>query len=175
MILVRMQYSLNKDHRHHSQDYQDAQDKQQTQYPLTPQRYLPIKDFCRGHGKIPDTKATEKPDAETISSWSYDMEGHAKKMCGKILRNGELKRLNNYTKSRRHAWMTIKVKKKKMSKWENYLQSAHIVLKCLYLARIGRPDILWSVNKVALAVTKWTKSCDRRLARLISCIHHTSQ
>ena len=24
-------------------------------------------------------KATGKPDAETISSWSYDMEGHAKK------------------------------------------------------------------------------------------------
>ena len=43
------------------------------------QRYLPIKDFCRGHGKIPDTEATEKPDAETTPSWSYDMEGHAKK------------------------------------------------------------------------------------------------
>ena len=37
---------------------------------------------------------------------------------------------------------------------------SHIVLKCLYLARIGRPDILWSVNKLARAVTKWTKSCD---------------
>ena len=24
-----------------------------------------------------------------------------------------------------------------------------IVLKCLYLARIGRPDIVWSVNKLA--------------------------
>ena len=28
------------------------------------------------------------------------------------------------------------------------------VLKCLYLARIGRPDILWSVNKLARAITK---------------------
>ena len=27
---------------------------------------------------------------------------------------------------------------------------AQIVLTCLYLARIGRPDILWSVNKLAL-------------------------
>ena len=26
-----------------------------------------------------ETKTTEKLDAETISSWSYDMEGHAKK------------------------------------------------------------------------------------------------
>ena len=25
------------------------------------------------------TRASGKPDAETISSWSYDMEGHAKK------------------------------------------------------------------------------------------------
>ena len=29
--------------------------------------------------KLPETKATEKPDAETIFPWSYDMEGHAKK------------------------------------------------------------------------------------------------
>ena len=48
-----------------------------------------------------------------------------------------------------------------------------IVLKCLYLARIGRLDILWSVNKFARSITKWTKACDKRLARLISYIHHT--
>ena len=47
------------------------------------------------------------------------------------------------------------------------------VLKCLFLARIGRPDILWSVNKRARPVTKWTKACDERLARLTSYIHHT--
>ena len=47
------------------------------------------------------------------------------------------------------------------------------VLKCLFLTRIGRLDILWSVNKLARAVTKWTTACDKRLARLISYIHHT--
>ena len=52
---------------------------------------------------------------------------------------------------------------------------SQIVLKCLYLARVGRPDILWSVNKFARVVTKWTKSCDKRLALLISYIHHTSE
>ena len=52
---------------------------------------------------------------------------------------------------------------------------SHVVLKCLYLARIGRPDILWSVNKLARAVTKWTKYCDKRLAHLISYIHHTNE
>ena len=33
--------------------------------------------------------------------------------------------------------------------------------------------ILWSVNKFARAVTKWTNNCDKRLPRLISYIHHT--
>ena len=51
---------------------------------------------------------------------------------------------------------------------------ADVVLKCFYLARTGRPDILWSVNKFARSVTKWTRARDRRLARLISYIHHTS-
>ena len=45
---------------------------------------------------------------------------------------------------------------------------SQIVLKCLYLARIGRLDILWSVNKLARSITKWTKACDKRLNRLIS-------
>ena len=52
---------------------------------------------------------------------------------------------------------------------------AQIVLECLYLGRIGRPDILWSVNKLVRAITKWTRACDKRLARLISHIHHTCE
>ena len=47
---------------------------------------------------------------------------------------------------------------------------AQIVLICLYLARIVRPDILRSANKLARAVTKRTKACDKRMARLISYI-----
>ena len=31
---------------------------------------------------------------------------------------------------------------------------SQIVLKCLYLARIGRPDILWQVNKLARSITR---------------------
>ena len=50
-----------------------------------------------------------------------------------------------------------------------------IFLKCQCLALIGRPDILLSVNKLARAFTKWTKTCDKCLARLISYIHHTSE
>ena len=52
------------------------------------------------------TRATGKLDAETISSWSYDMEGHAK-TC--VARCCELtkRRLNNNTKSQHRAWMTV--------------------------------------------------------------------
>ena len=56
---------------------------------------------------------------------------------------------------------------------ENGSVCSQIILKCQNLARIGRPDILWSGNKLARAITKWTKACDKRLARLISFIHHT--
>ena len=52
---------------------------------------------------------------------------------------------------------------------------SRLVLKCLYFARIGRPDILWSVNKLARSITKWTKACAKRPSRLISNIHHTSE
>ena len=35
---------------------------------------------------------------------------------------------------------------------------SQVVLKCLYLARIGRPETVWSVNKLARAYTTWTRS-----------------
>ena len=52
---------------------------------------------------------------------------------------------------------------------------SQLVLKCLYLARIIRPDILWTVNKLARSVTKWITACDKRTSRLISHIHYTSE
>ena len=52
---------------------------------------------------------------------------------------------------------------------------SQIVLTCLNLARIGRPDMLWSVNKISRPITKWTKTCDKRQNRLIAYIHHNRQ
>ena len=52
---------------------------------------------------------------------------------------------------------------------------SQIVLKCLYLERIGRLDILSSVNKLARSMTKWTSAGDKRLNRLKSNIHHTCE
>ena len=68
---------------------------------------------------------------------------------------------------------------KEEEKWFNWRKlstvCSEMVLKCPDLTRIGRLGILWSVNKLARAVTKWTKACDKRLARLISHIHHTCE
>ena len=84
------------------------------------------------------------------------------------------RRRNNSTKYQLHDLMTV-ISKKKKSVGELSQVCSKIVLKCLYLARIGRPDILWSVNKLARSITKWTKACDKRLNRLISYIHHTCE
>ena len=96
-------------------------------------------------------------------------------MCGKVLRIGK-KQLSSSTKSLHRALTTTR--KKNLEKvgelGELSKVCSQVVLKCLYLARIGRPDILWSVTKLARAVTKWTRACARRLARLISYTHYTS-
>ena len=45
----------------------------------------------------------------------------------------------------------------------------------LLLGTYWTTDIPWSVNKLSRSITKWAKACDKRLSRLISCIHHTSE
>ena len=83
---------------------------------------------------------------------------------------------NNSIRYLLHASMTTTSRKKEMKSVGELSQAcSQIVLKCSYLARIGRPDTLWSVNKLARPITKWTKACDKRLNRLISYIHHTSE
>ena len=46
--------------------------------------------------------------------------------------------------------------------------------ECLYLARFGRLDLLWTDNMLARSVTKWTNACTKRLAQLISHIIHAN-
>ena len=115
------------------------------------------------------------PQNVRISSWSYDTEGHAKK-C--VERHCELA---NKTTQQLYKVSTpcIDDHHFKEEETKSVGELSHVcsqmVLKCLYLARIGRPDILWLVNKLARSITKWTKACDKRLNRLISYIHHTSE
>ena len=100
-----------------------------------------------------------------ISSWSYYMAGHAKKCVERYCE------LANKTTQQLYKVFTpciddhhLKEETKSVGELSN--TCSQIVLKCFYLARIGRPDILWSVNKLARSITKWTKACDKRLNRL---------
>ena len=64
---------------------------------------------------------TEKlafPQNLRISSWSYDMAGHAKNVWNDIV-SWQTRRLNNSTKYLLHASMTTTSKKKKQNLLEN--------------------------------------------------------
>ena len=99
-------------------------------------------------------------------------------MFGKILRTCQTNRLNYCTKVATACIYDHQINEGKIgSVGELSTVCSQIGLKCLYWARIGRPDILWSVNMLARAITKLTKACDKRLARLVwvSYIHHTRE
>ena len=129
-----------------------------------------IVDNCRTmFGSTISTRASGKlPCSEylCISSWSYDMDSHAKKCVERFceLANKTTQQLHNDHHFKEEEMKTV---------GELSQVCSQIVLKYLYLARIGRPDILFSVNKLARSITKWTKACDKQLSRLISYIHHT--
>ena len=118
---------------------------------------------------------TEKlpfPQNLPISSWSYDMAGHAKKCVERYCE------LSDKTTQQLYKVSTPCIddhhfEEETKSVGELSPVCSQIVLKCFFLARIGRPDILWSVIKRARSITKWTKACDKRLNRLISYFHHT--
>ena len=82
------------------------------------------------------------PQNLRISSWSYDMEGHAKKCVERYCD------LANKTTQQLYKVSTPCIddhhfKEETKSVGELSQVCSQIFLKCLYLARIGRPDILW--------------------------------
>ena len=103
---------------------------------------------ARGVEKLPF------PQNLRISSWSYDMAGHAKKCVERYCE------LANKTTQQLYKVSTPCIDdhhfKEEETKSVGELSHvcSQIVLKCLYLARSGRPDILWSVNKFARSITK---------------------
>ena len=110
-----------------------------------------------------------------ISSWSYER---------KVMRRTALRDIANLqtlSTQQSHKVATPCIddhqsKEEEMgSVGELLMLCAQNVLKCMYLARIGSLDILWSVNKLARSIRKWTRACDTLLARLNSCIHHTCE
>ena len=115
----------------------------------------------------------KKPHAHTVA-WSCDMERHPQRCVERLceLANKKVEQLykvSNPCLDDHHC----KQEELELVGQLSEVCSQH-VLTCFYLARIGRPDTLWSVNKLARSVTKWTQACDRRLGRLTSHIHHTN-
>ena len=110
-----------------------------------------------------------------ISSWFYDVEGHGKKRVERYCE------LANKTTQQIYKVSTPCIddhhfKEEEMkSVGELSKVCSQIVLKCWNVARIRRPDILRSVNKLARSIKKWTNASDKRLSRLISYIHHTCE
>ena len=96
--------------------------------------------------------ATEKlPCSENlrISSWSDDMEGHAKK-CVERFCGWRTKRLNNSTKYQLHALMTIISKKKNWNPWENCQK---------YALRLSWNAFSWHVLDDPIFFGQWIKTC----------------
>ena len=87
-----------------------------------------------------------------ISSWSYEMEGHATKCVERYCE------LANKSTQQLYKVLTPCIDDHRFKEEET-----------------KSVDILWSVNKLARSMTKWTKACDKRLCRLISYIHHTCE
>ena len=115
----------------------------------------------------------EKPQAKTVE-WSHDMEGHARKCVERYceLANEKSGAVIKSFKS----LLGWQFKPEEIESVGELSQvCSQIVLKCLYLERCGRPDILWFVNKFARAVTKWTQACGRWLSRMTAYMHHSNE
>ena len=114
----------------------------------------------------------ETPHAKSVA-WSCDMEGHAQKCVERYCelankKTEQLHRVSSLCLDDHHF------KKEELESFGDLSKvCSQNVLKCLYLARIGGLGIFWSVNKLARAVTKWTRACDGRSARLIAHTHPT--
>ena len=102
------------------------------------------------------------------------MEGHAKKCVERYCE------LANRTTQQLYKVSTPCIddhhfKEEELNSVGELSQVCSQIVLIFFLALVGRTDILWSVNKLARSITKWTKACDKRLNRLISYIHHTCE
>ena len=124
-----------------------------------------------GPDEQPQTKAVA--GATKPRGYAYDMKGHVKQSIDRYL---ELSRTPRASLTKvctpcidDHMLQDSDF----ITEGVLALEAARIVLKSLYVARMGRPDLLWSVNSLARCVTKWTVAADKRLHRLMCYMEHT--
>ena len=115
------------------------------------------------------------PQNLRISSWSYELEGHAKKCVERYceLANKTTQQLCKVSAPSIDDHHFKEEEKKSVGDLSQVC--SQIVLKCLHFGTNWKTDILWSVNKLARSITKETNACDKRLNRVISYIHHTCE
>ena len=106
-------------------------------------------------------RATEKlPRSENlcITSWSYDMEGHAKICVERYceLANRTTQQLYKVSPPCIDDHHFKEEELKSVGKLSKIC--SQIVLKRLYLVRIGKPNIAWSVNKLTRSITQMDRS-----------------
>ena len=131
------------------------QTKRQNYWTVQPDVWIPY--FCWSNRETTRTGQTSRKNFSVVLRHGRTCS----KKRGTVLRIGKQKDGTTFT-------ITKSQRKKVENKYELSEVCFHIILSCLYLARIGRLDILWSVNKLAR-----NQACDR-LARLISYTHDTS-
>ena len=109
-----------------------------------------------------------------IKSYEYTMKGHAEqcvdRYCELAGKSKQKLRRAGTPCIDDHMFASVDFEKQ----GELNLVASRIVLKMLYLARIGRPDTYWSVNTLARDVTRWSVACDKRLEKLASYLQDTS-
>ena len=121
-----------------------------------------------------DPKAKSKPkEPKKIRGYQYDLTGNASDCVARYLelsglKHGDLKPAStpclDDTQIPEEEFLCAGHLAKHCSK---------IVLKCLWCARLTRPDLYWTVNYLARKVSKWDKACDRGLFRVICYMNCT--
>ena len=112
-------------------------------------------------GTIKQLLGWERSHSDTVA-WSDDIEGHTKTCVERYceLANKKIEQLYKVSTpcSDDHQFQ----KRKNETVGELSKVCSHIGMNCFYLTRIGRPDILLSVNYLARVVTKWNEACKKR-------------
>ena len=93
-------------------------------------------------------------------------------MCGTILRVGKQDDPTTIQSINSMHWRPSFQRRNEIC-WRFVASMLSNCSEMLVLGACWKTRFLWSVNKLARSITKWTKACDKRLSRLISYIHHT--
>ena len=135
------------------------------QHECKPHNCLVDDDRNMFESRISAEAAEKLMNAKKMSAWSHGRHGRTcEEMRETILRTGNQKNVEQLYKVPTPCIDEHRYKQERKTVGELSKVCSQIVLKCLYMARIGRPENLWSVNKLAGTVTKWMRACDRRLA-----------